>query len=250
MPDPASTEPDAPQATPARETGPGGIETAPAPGKPRGVDSGKPKETPAATPEAQPEPGSQPLPHKVRELFAQLVACDTPPPLAYARAKGAKPKVVSDAPQASRWGREPPVARRIAFLRIERAKRAISPPETPQTQVPITENPTPPPQPRPPVDASKPITRAELVQKLGTLVRLGEFDASTITALLKLMPELTEGAKAGPDPADIVGHLASFAGRSGPDVVREMGGLPFLARRFAEVLRVSLADLAEACRPA
>lgn len=203
--------------------------------------------SPAQSPDPKPSDNtpdpSLPLANIEHETFAALIVNGVSGIEAAKRSQPGRVSYNVAKTQGSVWRRRPEVAARIRWLTVHKSEVKRDIPE-----------PTPEPnRADPPKRASHPQsqsaqarTREALIDKLWTRIESGEFDSGTVTKLLEVLPSLTAEASNVPDPAAIVAYLASFAGRNGADIVRELGGLGFLARRFCEVLRVTPDDLAMA----
>lgn len=163
---------------------------------------------------------------------------------AYNSACGGKRPRQTASEQASRWLRRPEIAARVQWLRVDAQKARIRAPEPAAAQVERKSD--APRKPREPADDSQPITREEVIKRLSTMIRLGDCDASTVSSLVKLMPELTAQQSTTPDPCAIVAYLAQCGGRPGAEIARELGGLPFLLRRFMDALRITGPEVAQA----
>ncbi|VGO21129.1 hypothetical protein [Pontiella sulfatireligans] len=91
------------------------------------------------------------------------------------------------------------------------------------------------------------ITPDFLIQRLETILcntsspqdfakALSQYD--DMTGILDVFREQREGRDNRPDPSAILEYVCGFAGRSGAEIVKELGGASFIAGRLAEILGV------------
>lgn len=194
---------------------------------------------PTMTHENQQNP-VQPLPNDEHEAFAQFVCAGLTVTEAYQKARPGRTPRVTAASQGSRWQARPEIADRIRELHLQRAKGQKTPETPPQAQ-------HTPARVAPSLQDADPITRVELFRLISGAIKDGDrVDPALVTALLKVAPELGEVDQSRPDPTAVITYVCHFAGRPGHDIVRELGGLEFIASKLCDVLKVNPPELAEA----
>lgn len=93
-------------------------------------------------------------------------------------------------------------------------------------------------------ERTAPPTREELIGIVSRAMRDDGATEAGIKALMsvleRLMPSVFVDSEADnrPDPSAVIGYLCTFAGKSGSQIVTELGGPEFLADRLSDVLRV------------
>lgn len=190
------------------------------------------------TPENQQNP-AQPLPNLEHEAFAQFVCAGLTVTEAYQKARPGRTPRVTAASQGSRWQARPEIAARIRELHLQRANSPKAPETPPQAQ-------QAPARVAPSSQDAEPITRTELFRLISGAIKDGDrVDPALVTALLKVAPELGEAEQNAPDPTAVISYVCHFAGRTGADIVKELGGLDFITAKMCAVLKINPAELAE-----
>jgi hypothetical protein len=193
------------------------------------------------TPENDQNP-TQPLPNPEHEAFAQFAVAGLTVTEAYQKARPGRTARITARGQGSRWQARPEIAARIRELHLQRAnapKTTEPPPKAQQTPASVA----------PPAPDESPITRQELRQLISSAIKQGNPDPALVSALLKVDPALGEAGTDKPHPTDVVAYLVSFAGRSGKDLVQDLGGLELVLDMVRTACDVSWADL-HACTAA
>jgi hypothetical protein len=117
--------------------------------------------------------------------------------------------------------------------------------EASQPYSPLTNSPTQSKQ-RP---TGKDITQDEIATIIATTLRSrpSAAEVASLTgALLKIRPQLAQDeSRAKPDPALVVSYIASFAGMTGKQIVRELGGPKLLVQRLCSILAMTGRELRE-----
>ena len=156
---------------------------------------------------------------------------------AYAATSKTRIRPESAKTRASKILALPDVRARYNWLTIEAEKgQKLQPdkPETPKTST-LPEK----------VDQKSPaptiISRDEIAAKLSDAIRNGNTAevVSSAAALLKVMPSLADEEKRSADPAAVVATIASFAGMTGEQILRELGGPRFVAEKILATLKLS-----------
>ena len=85
------------------------------------------------------------------------------------------------------------------------------------------------------------ISRDEIAAKLSDAIRNGNTTevVSSAAALLKVMPSLADEEKRSADPAAVIATIASFAGMTGEQILRELGGPRFVAEKILATLKLT-----------
>ena len=90
------------------------------------------------------------------------------------------------------------------------------------------------------------VSLEDIGRQLSKVVRSGGMDSafvSACTAALKIIQNVDEKKDAKLDPCQLASHLAQFAAKPGEQICREAGGLRFLLERFADICKISIADI-------
>jgi hypothetical protein len=193
------------------------------------------------TPENDQNP-TKPLPNPEHEAFAQFVVAGLTVTEAYQKARPGRTTRITARGQGSRWQARPEIAARIRELHLQRAnaqKTTEPPPKAQQAPASVA----------PPAHDEAPITRRELRQLLSGAIKQGNVDPALVSSLLKVDPTLGEAEHDKPDPTAVVAYLVSFAGRSGKEIVKDLGGLDLVLDMVRTACDVSWADL-HACTAA
>ena len=128
----------------------------------------------------------------------------------------------------------PDVARRVEFLRFQAEKGSKPATNTVKTVSKQGET----------VTGTGRASMSEIENALSQALRNGTTadKVSAAKQLVAMMPDNDNDAGA-PDPSIFTAWLASIAGSPGPDIVREIGGVRFVADRICAALNMSRDEL-------
>lgn len=187
---------------------------------------------------------AEPLQNERYERMAFLVGYGKSQTDAYQETGEKRVKFRTAKSCASDIARNPEFRARVQWYRLQAAKEQNVAQIAPKSEKPSflpnqgTER---APQPPAEEDDEREVTGTELRRKAATALRRAVTSteiSQAIKTVHETQPELRpENAKEKPDPAAIVGFVASFAGMSPAQVAAEIGGLEFIAAKLVHVTK-------------